>query len=254
LKWRLLREAATDPAANLAVEEAIVRSRRDDRCVDTLRVWRNNRSVILGCHSNVRDEVDLEVCDRMGIKILRRISGGGAVYHDLGNVNYSIIMKERSRICHDVLEAYRECSTAVLRALTLLGISGEFVEPNAIFSCGKKIAGMAQHRFYDVLLVHGTLLVNSDLGALSKVLLRPRHEVTNISVHLPRCVPEENVEDAIIAGFRETFKADLDFGELSPYETEIAHKLAAMKYRAENWNTGIDRMLRIEDISNLDVV
>lgn len=82
-----------------------------------LRVWRNDASVVLGCNSIVRDEVDLQARRRMGINVLRRTSGGGAVYHDLGNLNYSIILKEthtdREPDIHDVYERFAKAVTLI---------------------------------------------------------------------------------------------------------------------------------------------
>jgi len=252
LRWRLIRDRTSDPTINLAVEEAILRSRRDERCRDTLRVWRSDRSVVLGCHSELRTEVDAEACRRIGVVILRRISGGGTVYHDLGNINYSVTIKEQSAGANcDVLNGYQPVTDAILKGLEGLGIRAESDGCNAIFLNRKKIAGMAQHRFYDVALIHGTLLVSSDLETLSKVLLRPKHAVTNVSVERPRVVTVQDVEDAIVEGFRKTFKKDLDSAQISEHEIELVHKLVAMKYRREDWNIGTDQMVSLADFSNI---
>jgi len=241
-----------DPSVNLAVEEAILRSRRDELCPDTLRIWRNDRSVILGCNSNLHDEVDMQVCRRIGIRVLRRTSGGGAVYHDLGNVNYSVIMREKHVIPnHDILDIYGEFARVVLKALALLNVKAEFQRPNSILLNGKKISGMAQHRFYDVILFHGTLLVNPDLNLLTSTLLNPKHEVTSISREGHGCPSDEAIEEAIIAGFRTTLQVQFDIGPLTPYESTLAEELVAMKYGTEKWNLGSDVELTTESIAHM---
>ena len=252
MRWRLLLDSTLDPSVNLGVEEAIVRSRRDELCPDTLRIWRNDRSVILGCNSNVQDEVNMQVCKRIGIRVLRRTSGGGAVYHDLGNINYSVIMKEKHvNPNHDILDVYGEFAKAILNGLALLNVKAEFQHPNSILLNGKKISGMAQHRFYNVILFHGTLLVNSDLKLLSSTLLNPKHEVTNISREGLGCPSNEAIEEAIIAGFRTTLQIQFDIGTLTPYESRLAEELVAMKYGTEKWNFGSDMELTSESIAHM---
>ena len=252
MRWRLLLDNTLDPSFNLGVEEAIVRSRRDDFCPDTLRIWRNDRSVILGCNSNVQDEVNMQVCKRIGIRVLRRTSGGGAVYHDFGNINYSAIMKMKHvNPNHDILDVYGEFAKAILNGLALLNVKAEFQHPNSILLNGKKISGMAQHRFYNVILFHGTLLVNSDLELLSSALLNPKHEVTNISREGLGCPSNEQIEEAIIAGFRTTLQIQFEIGALTPYESRVAEELVAMKYGTEKWNFGSDVELTSESIAHM---
>jgi lipoate-protein ligase A len=241
-----------DPSINLAVEEAIVRSRRDDLCPDTLRIWRNDRSVILGCNSNIQDEVNMQLCKRIGIRVFRRTSGGGAVYHDLGNVNYSVIMKEKHvSPAHDIVGVYGEFANAILNGLSLLNVKAEFQRPNSILLNGKKISGMAQQRFYDVILFHGTLLVNSDLELLSSTLLNPKHEVTSISREGHDCRSNGAVEEAIIAGFSRTLQVQFGTEALSRYESRLAEELVAMKYGTERWNLGSDAELTIESVAHI---
>jgi len=252
LRWRLLLDSTLDPSVNLGVEEAIVRSRRDDLCQNTLRIWRNDRSVILGCNSNVQDEVNMHVCKRIGIRVLRRTSGGGAVYHDLGNINYSVVMKEKHvNPNHDILDVYGMFAKAILNGLALLNVKAEFQHPNSILLNGKKISGMAQHRFYNVILFHGTLLVNSDLELLSSTLLNPKHEVTTISREGLGCPSNEAIEEAIIAGFRRTLQIQFDIGTVTPYESRLAEELVAMKYGTEKWNFGSDVELTSESVARM---
>ncbi|MEM2901945.1 MAG: lipoate--protein ligase family protein [Candidatus Bathyarchaeia archaeon] len=222
---------------NLALEESMVRSRREELCPDTLRLWRNTNSVILGCHTRLQEEVNLNACVEMGLKIVRRMSGGGAVYHDLGNLNYTVIEKGNlSDVYEDVVEAYMAFSKAILLGLERLNVKAEFHPPNLILTDGKKVSGMAQHRFYDVTLLHGTLLVDSNLDAISKALLNPRHQVANITDQAGRRLNMRQVVRALIEGFENAFNVRLNPGRLSPHEVALAQSLVKLKYGLPRWN------------------
>jgi lipoate-protein ligase A len=255
MRWRLLVSEITDPIRNLATEEAIVRCRTKDVCPDTLRVWRNDASVVLGCNSIVGNEVDLQACRRMGVNVLRRTSGGGAVYHDLGNLNYSIILKETHTDREpDIQDVYERFAKAVTSGLKRLDVKTEFCKPNSILLNGRKISGMAQHRFYDVLLLHGTLLVNSDLQALSSVLLRPKQEVTSISRELDCHVPIRAVEKAIVYGFRKLIRSRFHTSGLTIGESRMIEELIATKYETERWNLHIDEELCVDEFLTIPTV
>jgi lipoate-protein ligase A len=152
---------------------------------------------------------------------------------------------------HDILDVYGEFAKAILNGLALLNVKAEFQHPNSILLNGKKISGMAQHRFYNVILFHGTLLVNSDLELLSSALLNPKHEVTTISREGLGCPSSEAIEEAIIAGFRTTFQIQFDIGTLTPYESRLAEELVAMKYGTEKWNFDPDVELTSESIAHI---
>jgi lipoate-protein ligase A len=255
MKWRLILDSSVNPARNLAVEEAIVRSRKDGTCRNTLRIWRNNNAVVLGCGNDVREEVDLKACKQMGAMVLRRISGGGAVYHDLGNINYSAILNQQAfREKNDVHGLYETFAEVILTGLNSLKIRAKFIQPNNILLNGKKISGMAQHRFYDVILIHGSLLVNSDLQVLSSILRNPKYEVTNLSREVGELKSNEDVEQAIMTGFRKSLHLTFNLEELTPYELRLAHELNAVKYSTENWNLHMKREITPDSVSRLSTV
>ncbi|MEM4246250.1 MAG: lipoate--protein ligase family protein [Candidatus Bathyarchaeia archaeon] len=235
--WRLLHNGGNDPVMNLAVEEALVRSRCAGLCTDTFRLWRNAPSVVLGCHDDFYSEVDLEACERLRLSLVRRPSGGGAVYHDLGTVNFSLIAAEDTLgEAGDVLGQFRLLSRIVLRGLKLLGIRALFREPNGVFVEGKKVSGMAQYRFYDTVLLHGSILVDSDLEALSAALLRKKFKVENLSVVHQRPLTVEQVEEALVGGFEMEFSAEWKMEPLSASEKDLSQELVDLKYGSSLWN------------------
>ncbi|MBQ7215053.1 MAG: lipoate--protein ligase family protein [Synergistaceae bacterium] len=150
----------TDPAENLAFEESLLAFGRE-----VFMLWRNAPSVIAGRFVKIDEAVDTEYAALHGIPIVRRKSGGGAVYHDLGNVNYTFIMKDSRDL---TLEYF---SRMMIRALEAVGVNAvlEF-RHNDILADGLKISGAAQYHREGFMLHHGTLLFDADIAMIPKVL------------------------------------------------------------------------------------
>ena len=152
----------TDPYRNLAVEEYLFLHSDED----VLMLWQNEPTVVIGKNQNAYAELALEVIRERGVHVARRITGGGAVYHDLGNVNFSLISTSKGR---DGLDFAAFCAP-MIEALAALGVHAELSGRNDLLVDGKKFSGNAQHASGDRVLHHGTLLFDSDLGVLSQVL------------------------------------------------------------------------------------
>lgn len=159
---KFLNVTTTDPYRNLAIEEYLFLHSDDD----VLLLWQNEPTVVIGKNQNAYAELALDVIRERGVHIARRITGGGAVYHDLGNVNFSLISTTKGR---DGLDFAAFCAP-MIEALAGLGIRAELSGRNDLLVDGKKISGNAQHASGDRVLHHGTLLFDSDLDALSAVL------------------------------------------------------------------------------------
>jgi len=235
--WRLVNDTTTDPKVNLAREEAILRARQENECSDTLRLWMNERSVIIGCFGNTKEEVDLEACKSNRVDLVRRISGGGAVYQDIGNLNFSVIAKSSLiKLPDDVLEVYKFVSKPLIAALRNLGVEAEFHPPNSIYSNGRKISGLALHRLYYTWLIHGSLLINADLNTLYKVLLRPKAPVANISDLAPQALTVDDARSALVNSFQRFLDTDFEENQLSEDELAQAENLLQLKYGKQSWN------------------
>ena len=157
----LIVDSSTDPAWNLAAEEFLLTQRAEP----FFRLWRNADSVIIGRHQNAYAEIDLDYVEREGIPVIRRMTGGGAVFHDLGNVNYSFFdLKDR------------RFTDVVLEALSALGVAGTASGRNdLVLPDGRKFSGTAVCRHKGRVLEHGTLLFDASFDRLSAAL-RPRPE------------------------------------------------------------------------------
>ena len=158
-----LETGSTDPAYNLAFEEYVQTNRREG---DYLILWQNNNAVIIGRNQNAEAEINREFVESNGIHVIRRNTGGGAVYHDMGNLNYSFITDASA----PENRSAAPFTTPVVAALKGLGLDAEASGRNDILVSGHKVSGTAQHLLKGRILHHGTLLFDSDLSTVSGAL------------------------------------------------------------------------------------
>lgn len=167
---------STDPYFNLAWEEYIFKHIECDE--DILLLWRNAPSVIVGRNQIIYGEVEVAYCKTHNIPIIRRISGGGTVYHDLGNLNYSVITKQYK----DVISNYAYFTKPILTFLNNLGIHATFSGKSDLKIGNQKISGNAQIYHQNRMLHHGTLLLESDLNRLNQVIKLETKDIISIGV------------------------------------------------------------------------
>jgi len=249
--WRLLDiEYPNQAGLNLAIDEALLCRIAKEEGPPVVRFWRNRCAVVIGYSQSVEAEVNLELCRIRGIEVIRRITGGGAVYHDLGNLNYSIVIKsDHPLIRHlDVQESYGVFLSGVIECLKRFGLNSSIDPPNSLLIHDRKISGSAQVRRRGAILHHGTILVNSDLNLLYEVL-KPqrrvnqqkgvpskRRTVTNLSDEIAREVSMQAVKESLRRSFEEVFSVKLVHSTLSPEEMELSHTLYDEKYSRKEWN------------------
>ena len=231
-----------DAAANLAAEQVIFDTLPQGQSCFLL--WQNRSAVVIGRHQDALAEIDRAFVEANGIQLVRRISGGGAVYHDLGNLNYSVIADARGGKAPD-MAVFCE---PVLRLLHRLGVPAELSGRNDMTVKGQKFSGSAQHLYRGRVLHHGTLLIDSDLSVVSRALqvdpekLRSkglssvRSRVTNLRPFLP--------EEIDLPRFRELLLAEVlkeHPGEelvLSEEQLEKIDRLSESRYRSWDWTVG----------------
>lgn len=227
-----------DPAYNLAFEEYVFLHRKTE---DYLLLWQNAPAVIIGQNQNTLAEIDHSYTESHNISVVRRTTGGGAVYHDLGNINYSFITD-----AHTGADSYRRFTDPVIRALCALGLHAEVSGRNDILADGCKISGTAQRISGTRILYHGTLLFDSDLEVLTHVL-RPdpekllkkgvasvRSRVTNIRSLLP----SDMTIDEFWTHLRSTLISEITETALTDDEKAAVLQLKREKYDIWDWNFG----------------
>lgn len=249
--WRLVDlEYRDDPYMNMSVEEAIPRSVGEGKAPNTVRFWHNSNTIVLGCFQSAELEVNFEACKETGTTVVRRFTGGGAVYHDAGNLNYAISIKKGHPLVPDnnLQEVFRKLSEGAVTGLRNLGVAAEFQPINDIQIDGKKVSGAAGSVRWGTIFHHGCILVASDLGILGKVLnvpkikLADRHvasvqkRVTTIRDELQKDVSTRDVRDSIVRGIENSYNVKLVEGQLTRSELANVKELYDTKYSSSKWN------------------
>ncbi len=249
-EWRLIDLEIRDAAMNMAIDEAILTFNSQGKVPNTLRTYRWNPSAVsIGYFQSIYEEVDIEACKKRGIDFIRRITGGGAVFHDYeGEITYSIIVrKDHPKIPTNIIKSYQVICQGLLFALADLGLDAEFKPINDIIVAGKKISGNAQTRKKNICLQHGTVLVDLDPKAMFSVLkisdekMRDKlikqvgRNVTSIRGELGENIDFEIVKNAIVNGFSKALSFEPVKDKLTKEEFELAKRLKQEKYTSKNW-------------------
>jgi lipoate-protein ligase A len=253
--WRLVKLDVNDAFTNMAVDEAIVTTRIRDSVPNTVRFYRWKPSAVsVGRFQNVSKEVRVKNCKQYSVDIVRRITGGGTVYHDSDNeITYSVIAKESDLGSSDVFSAYDTVCNGLIETAKILGVDADFNLgdskncPNIAIN-GKKISGSAQFHKGGVLLQHGTLLLDLDLEKMFTLLLVPwakslsdvvcvaKGRLTSIRKEINRNVSVEDAYVALVQGFKKALKMELKEGALTTQERQLASRLRKEKFSATKWN------------------
>ncbi len=245
MEWRVLKISENAACSNMAIDEAISEAVREGKSPKTIRFYTWNPSAVsIGRFQSMREEVNVERCRELGVDTIRRITGGGAVYHDKnGEVTYSVIGNETD-FRKGIRESYEEICGWVINGLGQLGIKAEFAPINDIVVNGKKISGNAQARKEGVLLQHGTILYDLNVKKMFGLLNVSKEKISdkmikNVEDRVTRVldysnVTQEGLYEALLSGFTEG--KEFFFGNLSEEEKSRAEELSKNTYRSDEWN------------------
>jgi len=247
--WRLLDFEYSDAPSNLALEEGLARQVGEGKSPPTLRLWRNRKAAVIGENQCARLELQLDACKELGVEVIRRFTGGGAVYHDLGNLNYSICAPKPSPFSLQFQQAlFRQALDCAVTCLGRLGLDSTKVPVNTVLVRGRKISGGAGAVRWGVVFFHGSILVSTDLEVLWKILRREqsreiagfvqstRVPVTSAERELGREIPLDHIKEGLKNAFIETFNARLVAEPATEQEIHAAATLVKEKYANEKWN------------------
>ncbi len=246
MRWRLIPFHVLTASLNMAIDECLAERVASGASEPTIRLYGWHPSAVsIGRFQGLNDEVDVEECRRLGIDIVRRRTGGGAVYHDReGEITYSVIAPEKEMDA-DLGVCYREVCGCLADALGSLGVEAEFRPVNDIVVAGKKISGSASTKRGGAFLQHGTLLLSVDPGLMFRVLKVSRtkasdkdlaaveERVTALDMHVP--ADKRQVLDALEASFRSKF--DPSPGALTDSELMRAYEIAAERFGSWSWTS-----------------
>ncbi len=231
-----IENSSTDPIYNLALEEYLVTGFSED----VFRLWQNSPSVIIGRNQNALGEINIDYVTKNKIPVVRRMSGGGAVFHDLGNVNFTFVKKADD----DDFSNYEKFCLPIINALKKMGITAELSGRNDILIDGKKISGNAQYKYKDRMLHHGTLLLNASLSDISASLNVSKSKieskgiksvagrVTNINEYLQNKISPKQLIDCVMT------EVDATPYSLTEDDQKNVENLVREKYGTYEWNFG----------------
>jgi lipoate---protein ligase len=245
----------TDPYYCLAAEEFLLKNYTDD----IFMLWQSHDTVVVGKHQNAMGEINYRYVLENGIKVARRISGGGTVYHDKGNVNFTFIKNVAGP--HEI--SFKRFTQPIVNVLATLGVNAVTSGRNDLLVDGLKISGNAEHVFKNRVLHHGTLLYNSDLKKLGnairvvpgkytgKAVQSNRSPVVNISHYLDYQLSVEGFIDLVMK-FQLATSAENKLYIFSPGEEDTIIKLAVEKFGTREWQFGYSPAYRFTQEKELN--
>lgn len=237
-----LSSPSTDPYFNLALEEHVFSHL--DRTKSWFLLWQNERTIVVGKYQNTAAEIDRAFVESRGIRVVRRLSGGGAVYHDLGNLNFTFIVDRQGQEAFN----FRVFTQPVIRALASFGVQAAFTGRNDLVIGGKKFSGNSQYVRNGRVLHHGCIMLDSNLEDVSAALKAGpdkfrskgvqsvRSRVTTINAHAPSPISMGDFRAALL---REVAAAEpLEPYTLTQEDLEEVERLRRDRYAAWAWNYG----------------
>jgi len=245
LLWRLVDSGVVSPDFSAASDEAIVNARLAGAVPNTVHFYtRDSPTISIGYNRSVEKSVFIEEAARRNVKVIRRFSGGSAVFTDRGQLIFALVL-DAFLLPSDIVESYEKMCGAIIRGLSILGIKAEYKPVNDILVGGKKISGSAQLRRGGVVLHHGTMLVDTDLESMAAVLKPPHgkkddqsvmNHVTSLREAMGEAPDTQVLKGALAKGISDAFGVALYPGSLTPREVADIEALIEGKYGSRDWN------------------
>jgi lipoate---protein ligase len=245
LEYRVIAFEKHDAFMNMALDEAASEALLQNKAPPTIRFYGWDPSAVsIGYHQSILDEVNLAECETQKIDVVRRRTGGGAVYHDSeGEITYSIIAPEVF-FPKDILVSYKQICGLIIDSLSTLNLNAEFKPINDILVNGKKISGNAQTRRQGIILQHGTILFDLDVAKMFSVLRVSQEKISDkmiasveervTSLKKNGITDKNKVYEALVSGF--TRNKTWEYGGWTEFELLRAKELSETKYKTKEWN------------------
>jgi len=248
-EWRLLTTENKTAYSNMAIDRAVLVANSKGIVPPTVRFFSwSPPAISIGYFQSLEEEIDLDYCKMVGVDYVRRITGGGAVFHEK-ELTYSIVIAEsHPQIPKNIIDSYKRICGAIIRGLEDLGIESNYFPINDILTNHKKISGNAQTRKSRTVLQHGTILMDVNVEKMFSILRVPdekikdklikdvKERVTSIKHILDSDVCFSEVADSMRKGFEEEFNIKLVNGVLTDEEINLAESFERECFSAKEWN------------------
>ena len=233
----------------MAIDRAVLVANSKDKVPPTVRFYTwAPPAISIGYFQSLEEEINLAECKKTGVDYVRRITGGGAVFHEQ-EITYSIVIPEsHPEISKNIMDSYGRICGAVIKGLKQLNINSQYAPINDIITDGKKISGNAQTRKLKTVLQHGTVLLDVDVNKMFSVLRVPnekikdklisdvKQRVTSVKHILGKEISFSDAANAMKKGFEDEFNVELELGSLTDEELQLAHKFEKECFGAYDWN------------------
>ena len=250
--WRMIDLSYGSPSMNLALEESLARTATQIEFLPIVRFWVDPKAVVVGRYQEASAEVDIVKCSQHGVEVARRFTGGGAVFHDEGTLNFTVITKRSEPLSS--LKFHERSLRLVQESLRRFGINSSVCDINSLVVNGRKLCGAAASLGRNFAFWHCSILVSTDTRLLETVLapskvtlvtqfVRSRwRPVTTIAEALSKPVTIGDVKSRLITCVESLLEVRLEAGRLSAREEEYSRKLFAGKYSSQDWNLKGNRL------------
>lgn len=237
----LIKNTSNDPYFNMAAEEYFL----DHFKENLICLWRNDNTVVIGRNQNAMEEIDSNYVKEHNVSVVRRLSGGGAVFHDLGNVNYTVI----EDYCDNLFSNYSHFTKPVCDYLQTLGVNAVLSGRNDLLIDGMKFCGNAQAKRGNRLMHHGCILFAADVNSVSAALTpgklklesksvkSVRSRITNVSSHLPQSMRSQEFLNGLYSYFLHS-SGEIQEYQLTKEDRKAIQELADQKYQTWEWTYG----------------
>jgi lipoate-protein ligase A len=236
-EWRLIDTDLNHPYYVTAAEEAICKARAQDLVPDTLHFYRRDPpGVSVGYFNKVEEEVNIAACKENNVAIVRRMTGGGTIFTDKNQLIFSIITKRQ--LGSGIENTFEMVCNGIIDMLKKFDIQAEYKPPNDVLLNGKKISGSAQTLKKDVVLLHGTILLSTDLELMQKVLKHVNLDyISTIKQELVNIIPTiEEIKSELVKSFNRSFMVKIHQDNLNQREIKMTKILINDKYNTTKWN------------------
>jgi lipoate-protein ligase A len=248
-RWRLLLTDFNSASRNMAIDRAVLVENSKGNVLPTVRFFRwKPPAISIGYFQSLQEEVDLDTCNQLGVEYVRRITGGGAVFHE-NELTYSIVIPEsHHQIPKNIMKSYGRICGAIINGLRHVNIHSKYVPINDIVVDGKKISGSAQTRKLKTILQHGTVIIDVDVDRMfsllkvpnekikDKLIMDVKQRVTSIKHVLGKELDFYQLADSIKKGFEEEFNVNLVEDSLTDSEIDLTKKFENELFSTKEWN------------------